>query len=613
MRCLRLSFVLLLTLLSTPVLRAQWSGSVNVTGGVGAVKSLRGEIFEEEGLPKAIWHELGQSTLRVNYKTPNFQWTSLLEGKVEYKSTDNYHIAISVIDDKSDSDKTDLDRLDMNAIVKMNEELPVSAQYRSDITWQPAPGHRLAFWARYNLNYKASSNLTYRAGWKSLKESLSQEAPFTWEHTAGAGVRTSHELNGLARRVLSSEFSFDMNDKQQQTIYTTIGIQPGDISEEEDAWLTCYKLTPHSRISTFKGIVHYRDSLLNSRSTRLMVNPGLRFTAISSRHDNSGYTLDPEASVENPVWRDSVQIREWFHFASLDFQPYLVADFNWKKFRIHVDYAFSFYGRKLTDSTHTQAFKWQNPRPVGNGRIEWRINPRHRLSLSNEISLKHPTYLQVCWFDRSGGYIEQLYRGSESLRSTRTRTNKLSYDFTYKRFVASSAFAYLRRLDEIEQTWFKEEIDHRNYKVFTWLNGADSRTFNVSPKVGWRGKMITANLGVEYNYTVRTWRDSDKVKKTNDWRLTADITGHLPKGWTLSTNIKYQSAVATFFALFKQYCVLNTRAQKEFKHFIISLEGRDLLDMPVEAEYISEDQKEAWTEKTLHNRRLILLGFNWKF
>ena len=611
MRCLRLFLVLLLTLLSTPVLRAQWSGSVNATGGFGAVKSLRGEIFEEEGLPKFIFHELGQSTLRVNYNVPNFRWTSLLEGKVEKKSTDNYHITVSAIDDKAHSDDI-LDRIDMNAIVKMNEELPVSAQYRSDMMWWPAPGHHVSFWARYNLNYKTSNNLTYRAGWKSLKESLSQEAPVTWEHTAATGFRTTHEL-GLSYRVLTSEFSFDMNDKKQETVYTTLGTQPGE-GEEEEVWLTCYKITPHARISTFKGILHYRDSLLRGRPARLMVNPGLRFTGIKSLHDNSGATLDVEkTTAEELVWRDSTQIREWFHFASLDFQPYLVADLSWKKFRVHVDYALSFYGRRLTDSTHTQQFKWQEPQPVGNGRIEWKINPRHRLTLSNEITLKHPTYLQVCWFDRSGGYIEQLYRGSESLRSTRTRTNKLSYDFTYKRFVASSAFSYLRRLDEIEQTWFKEEIDNRSYKVFTWLNGADSRTFNVSPKVGWRGKMITANLGVEYNYTVRTWRDSDKVKKSNDWRLTADITGQLPKGWTLSTNIKYQSAVATFFALFKQYCVLNTKAQKEFKHFILSLEGRDLLDMPVEAEYISENQKEAWTEKTLHNRRLILLGFSWKF
>ena len=608
MRFLRLSTVLLLTLLLTPVLRAQWSGSINTTGGFGAVKSLRGELFEDEDMvPKVIFHELGQTTLKLNYNNPRLQWSQLLEGKIENKSTDNCHLAFYT------DTKDDLESFDMNAIVKMGEEIPVNAQYRSDITWRPAQGQRFAFWARYKLDYKSSSNLTYRAGWKSQKENLSQEAPFTWEHTASAGMSTSHELNGLSRRVLSSELSFDLNDRQQQTVYTTIGYQPGDGPEEESAWLSCYKITPHSSSSTYKAIIHYRDSLLNGRQARLMVNPGLRFTAIRSQHDNSGYTLDPESSIENPVWQDSTQIREGFRFESLDFQPYLVTDLNWKKIRVHLDYALSLYGRKLTDSVHNQTFKWQHPNLLGNGSIDWRIHPRHRLTLSNKLTLKHPTYLQVCWFDRSGGYIEQLYRGSESLRSTRTDEYKLSYDLNYKRFIATSAFAYSWRFDEIEQTWFKEEIDNRNYKVFTWLNGADSRIQNISQKFGWRGKTITANLSLEYNYTVRTWRDMDKVKKSTDWCLKADIAAHLSKGWTLSADMKYQSAVATFFALFKQYCVLNTRAQKEFKHFIVSLEARDLLDMPVEAQYINEDQTEAWVEKTLHNRRLILLGFSWKF
>lgn len=608
MRFLRLYLVLLLMLLAAPVLRAQWSGSVNATGGFGAVKSLRGELFEDDDqVPKVIFHELGQTTLKLNYNSPRLQWSQLLEGKIENKSTDNFHLAFKT--DKKD----DWESLDMNAIVKMGEEIPVNAHYRSDITWRPAQGQRFAFWARYKLDYKASSNLTYRAGWKSKKESMSQEAPFTWEHTASVGMRTSHELNGLSRRVLSSELSFDLNDKQQQTVYTTIGVQPGDEPGEDDAWLTCYKLTPHSNNSTFRAILHYRDSLLNGRPVRLMVNPGLRFTATRSLHDNSGYTLDPESSIVHPVWRDSTQIREWFHFASLDFQPYLVTDLDWKKIRVHLDYALSLYGRRLTDSIHNQNVKWQHPNLVGNGNIDWRIHPRHKLTLSNKLTLKHPTYLQVCWFDRSGGYIEQLYRGSESLRSTRTDEYKLAYDFNYKRFIATSSVAFSWRFDEIEQTWFKEEIDNRSYKVFTWLNGADSRILNVSPKLGWRGKLITANLSLEYNYTVRTWRDMDKVKKSTDWCLKADIAAHLSKGWTLSADMKYQSAVATFFALFKQYCVLNTRAQKEFKHFIVSLEARDLLDMPVEAVFDSEDQTESWVEKTLHNRRLILLGFSWKF
>ena len=603
MRFIRFVFTLLLLVLPASRVSAQWSGNVDATGGFGAMKSLRGQLWDD--LPKAIYHGLGQGTVRINYKNPTIQWTNLLEGRAEAKSTDNYHLTAKMIDGR-----TDEDAFDMNAIVKMNEERPLNAQYRTEVSWRPVPGQRYTAWVRYNLNYKKSSNLTYKANWKTTRESLAEEAPYTWEHTGAAGLRTSHELGGP--RLLSGELSFNLNDKRQETVWTTLGVDPTG-SKEEEIWTECYKLTPHSRISTFNANIHYRDSLLTG-AVRLMIDPGVRFIGIRSIHENSGATLDIEkTSMYNYVWRDSTQIREWFRFASQEYQPYLVADFAWKSLHIHADYALMLYARKLTDSTHYERFKWQAPYLLGNGRIDWRISPHHMLSLSNNRTVHHPTYLQVCWFDRSGGYMEQLYRGSESLRSSHTRQYKLAYDFTYKRFVASTSFLYTRKGDEIEQTWYKEEIDSRTYKVFTWLNGADSRIFGSTIRAGWRGKVITANMGVDYNYTIRTWRNSDKVKRSNDWRVVADIAARLPKGWSMSADMRYQSAVSTFFAVFKQYCVLNARIQKDFKRFTIHLQGRDLLDKPMESEYISEDQTEYWTESTLHNRRLILLGFSWKF
>ena len=608
MRVRRLCFVLLLVMLGAPAAWAQWSGSVKATGGVGVVTSLRGKIFEEEdNMPRYLYHEMGQTSAQLKYNSAKFQWTSLLEGKVERLTTDNYHFSASVTDE-NDAANT----LDMNAIIRMNDELPIKVQYRTDATWRPAPGQRFSVWANYNFFYSESSNTTYMANWKSQSENLSQEVPYTWNHTVGAGFRSSHEM-GSPRRLLTSELTFDMDDKNQQTIWTTLGYQPGATESDDEAWLRCYRLTPHSRISTFSGNVFLGDSLLTG-AARLLVKPGLRYTFIHAIHENSGAILDDWDRYADPAaWRDSTGIREWFHFTSLEFRPNMVAEFNWKGLRAVADYSLAFYGRKLTDSTHLQGYHWLRPYLVGNGRIDWRITSKHKLSLSNTLSIRHPSYLQVCWFDRSGGYIEQLYRGSESLSSTRTRQLKPAYEFTYKRFLASSALTFTRKLDEIEQTWFTEEIDNRTYKVFTWLNDIDSYVFGMTHRLGWRGKVLSANLAVDYNYTVREWRNSDKVKESIDWRATADVTAHLKKGWTFSTDVKYQSAVATFFALFKEYCVLNARIQKEFKRFTLSLEGRDLLDMPEEATYMSEDQMEFWVESTLHNRRLILLGFSWKF
>ena len=122
----------------------------------------------------------------------------------------------------------------------------------------------------------------------------------------------------------------------------------------------------------------------------------------------------------------------------------------------------------------------------------------------------------------SGGYMEQLYRGSESLRSTKSRLYRTQYTFRYKRFLASASASFTFRRDEIEQTWFNEVIDNRTYKVFSWLNGADSHIFGGALRLGWLGKVMTANLSVESNHTTRTLRETGEVKQSDDWRLTAE-------------------------------------------------------------------------------------------
>ena len=71
--------------------------------------------------------------------------------------------------------------------------------------------------------------------------------------------------------------------------------------------------------------------------------------------------------------------------------------------------------------------------------------------------------------------------------------------------------------------------------------------------------------------------------------------------------------MATFFTIFKQYCELKARVQKDFKQFSLYLEGRDLLDTPLETSFESEETKEFWIEEVRSNRRIIVLGAKWKF
>lgn len=100
--------------------------------------------------------------------------------------------------------------------------------------------------------------------------------------------------------------------------------------------------------------------------------------------------------------------------------------------------------------------------------------PRHSLNLSNQMSVSHPDYIKICWYDRTAGYLDQLYRGNEQLLSPMTRRYTLAYEFKAKRFLSNTSFSFTRVDNEIDQTWTNEEIEGRQYKVFRWLNAADS-------------------------------------------------------------------------------------------------------------------------------------------
>ncbi len=229
------------------------------------------------------------------------------------------------------------------------------------------------------------------------------------------------------------------------------------------------------------------------------------------------------------------------------------------------------------------------------------------------MSVAHPDYIKVCWYDRTAGYLDQLYRGNEQLLSPQTRRYALEYEFKTNRFVTQTAVSYTKVLDEIEQTWTNEEIGGREYKVFKWLNAADSRTFGISEILGWHGEIITANLGVSYNQSRRKAKTGGAIKDSYYWMLMGDISANLGKGWCVGVDAHYRSNVATFFTLFKEYCQLNFRVQKDFERFSLFLEGRDLLDQERQTTFESEETQEFWVEEVRGDRRIFVIGGSWRF
>ena len=593
MRFLRHIAAVAAIMLSLP-LSAQWGGSVDLSGGFGYMPQRTEDDF-------SLLHSLGKLGFNLHYNAPKIKWNTSLGGGFENRETDFMRLSVSGWDGES----TGL----VDQTFKFNRVLPISANFRTGVLWTPTAAQSYDAWVEYKINAEDGSGVTFKDNHVSQgdkTESSSQlyvETPLQGQQKLLGGIRTIHQL-GSPSLVLKGEFILEGGFRTKENQWLV-----ANGSDMDKQGYRSYRVNPVTETTTISASLHLADSIITSGPCRLLLDPGVRFNSEYTDDKNSGATWDPVAEV----WRDSVRLKENFYFLAMKVEPYLAGEFSWKGVKARFDYSPQLYARRLTDDEHHQNLKLQRPYVVGKGSIGWQINPMHKVSFLNEITVRHPEYLQICWFERQGNFLTQVYRGKESLLSTQTTTFKLEYELKYKRFLSTTTLSYWTRTNEIDQTFTHETVDGREYQVFTWLNAADSRNSGITEVLGWRGRMLKANLGVTYNGTLRQGRETGTVKRTTDWRLWADAALTLPKGWTINANVNYRSNVETFFTIFSQYCALGAKISKSFKRVDIFLEGRDLLDNETSAEFISADETSGWIEVSRLNRRLVLLGLQWRF
>ena len=593
-------FACCLLLVSAVSAQAQWSGSVDASGGAGVMKSLRGQLWDEiEGIDKFLWHGLGKGAATIQYQDSLFKWTSRIDGSYEPNNMDYLnadYMYDSVVDDV----------LKYDGLVRMSEKENIRAQYRTDAEWGSRPDRKVSLWLSYAYASNEGANVTAKFNKEGVTDFYGDEQR-AWNHDINTGVQFTRRLSN-PRHSLSAKFEYHHSVVDQRNEWVTTHWK--DVGSE--VWADRYKVTPHNVTDDVSGVFFFSDTIRKGK-VQFLINPGIRMAGMRALHENSGATAIDRTLEEDAVWRDSTELREHFLFRSLDIQPFLIFSLKGKKVTLHADFAPMYYARRLEDSTHHQGLKFQRPYLVGNGKFTWQMAEGHAFSLNYFQTVRHPNYQQVCWFDRTGGYLDRLYRGNPDLKSNVTRSLKGDYKWTHKRFIASFAVSYSRSLNEIVQTWFKEEIDDRTYNVFTWVNGADSREFGLSPSVGWRGQVLTANLGMDFNRSYQALKEKEELKKSNAWSLSADVALKLGKGWRISADARYQSAVTRFFSIFDDYCIVNARVQKNIKNVTLFLEGRHLADKTMTNRIESAEENHIWTELNLLNRRLILLGCRWSF
>ena len=628
---LRIIALLLLSLAAFP-LRAQWSGHVDLSAGLGGMNG-----DEKTGIGY-LGHVLAQGNAGIRYQSEKFTMTTAVNGLWEPKSGDNSRLNL---------DLGQQDQVGLELVYKTVKTRPLKLGVRSDFGWKPSRERNYSAWISYqyqndrarnvsnslsgtlnlagmdkeelNHYYESPSyilDLFNRNGMDTQQASCYYETPRVDEHQVAAGGHAAWQLN--AKSLLEGTFSLSTTGSKNNTLWSVFKTNEA-IPEgyDEDAAFregkaSMYRITPSTIDLDFATDIHLRRTVRDD-AVRFNWTPGLRFTGNHSLDQNSGATLSGVAPDGSYQWRDSLRLRESFDFLFLNAAPFVAMEYRGKKIEIHADYSIQFYFRRLNDEEHQQPLMMLPPSPVGNARLDWKISDVHKLGVTHEVGVDYPDFLEICWYDRSGGYIDQLFRGNVDLVSTLHSRYGIVYELQYKRFRYRTDNFITRRINEIDQTWSNEEIEGRLYKVFSWVNSDDSWAFGTAHRFGWEGKVLKAGVGFELNQTRRTAKKDKTVKNASDWRLTADAEALLGKGWSLGANAKYQSKVATFFTSFNEYWELNTHIQKKFRNITLYLDGRDLLDNARQSSFRSEDGKELWVDVARENRRLLLLGVKWNF
>ena len=594
---------LFLLLLTAGTARAQqWYGNVDAAGGFGWMKSLRGDLFE--GMDPYISHSLGEGNVGFGYRSPKFQWSAKVNAKYEPKTAERYRFEAVVGEEEKDSK--------LHALIKVNNSRPLDAGFRTDFTWTPAAKQRYSAWLNFRYQSDSDDAEIANAAIRSLDytEEWAQRLRLTYT----GGFNSS---NAIGRRTLQSSLTLEFKADGRHNQWNTLGIADSDDLwtkqqiEEKNLWSKIYRLTPFSGNLSADGVIHLKDTVLRSRH-KLILDPGIRGNVKYTYDENSGATMLNPLSGKGE-WKDSTSIHEQFFFFTLQAEPYVAADYTYGPLRVKADYGLQVYVRRLQNEKHMDTPTTVVQHFTGNSSFTWKIHPSHELGLSHSRSVKHPSYLQTCSFERPGAFINQIWRGNTELNSTITSTLSLDYKYRRKRFSAGLSTFYTRKLDEVDQTYSMEKIDGREYKVFTWMNSSNSHLWGITPSLSWAGKWVDAGLNVKYNHTYRIAELEQKTQKTDEWRIQANLLLKLGKGWSIGADMNYKSPTMTLHTLITSYWTLNARVEKKFKDVTLYLQGKDLLEHMQKNEYTSVYGNEVWVEQIYQNRRIIILGVKWNF
>lgn len=579
----RIAAALLLFLLAVVPSRAQWTGGASFLGGYGW-----GRDLSQEDL--TLYHYLLQGEGSLKYTDSLVRWETVLG--VSYEPNSSSAIRAEIASEEDEESK-------IQSLLRYNRTVPVNTTLRSNVLWTPAPGIRREAWISYGFSSTIGDNKEQEAG-----DEVSVYRNSLHRHTMQTGVRWSRLL-ASGHRVLQGEILSNYSRREEVTHWKIVNGYGGSEKSSRE-----YRIMPKSNDVNISACLHLADTVLNGKA-KLVLDPGVRLSGSIRLDNNTADTLDGSSGQD--IWSEYLRLRDDFDYKVLQAEPYLALFFMKGPFGISADYGLQLFTRVLKDEDNQKRVDRLKPYAVGSGSVFWQPSSHHRLTLGNTLSVTYPDFTQICWYDRTGSYSNQIFRGNINLKSSLSRQYLLSWRMDYGKFQVTTEAAFRHVTDEIEQTFYSDVINWRVYKIFTWINAADCNGWKISQELGWNGNVFKANVGADVNRVHRLWKEREEIVTDYDWRLKADATLAFGKGWSLGADFNYTSRIRTLFSRISPYYKVNAWIQKDFKKFTIYLQGRDLVDNIVKTEHYSVDRTASWKETVRNNNRLIVLGLLWTF
>ena len=171
----------------------------------------------------------------------------------------------------------------------------------------------------------------------------------------------------------------------------------GDIEIENLRIGDTYRLTPHNNRYNSGVSFTFRDSTL-AGIPFLVAEAGIRMRGSHLLDHYSG-----AIEIGENEWRDSLRL-----------------SYHKKKYGADLNTTFQQYGNYLTDKGKDHEVNWRPPSTIGSVQFFWKPTPAHNITAGASRSITHPSYQQICWYDRQGAIEGQLFRGDPTLSSDGT-------------------------------------------------------------------------------------------------------------------------------------------------------------------------------------------------